>query len=239
MLPVIDSQLPSSFAKYYEPFVGGGAVLFHLAPLVAAINDSNEELINLYRVIKDTPCELIRSLQTHANEKEYYYKIRAIDRNPSDYRSLTAVDRASRILFLNRTCFNGLFRVNSSGEYNVPFGRYKNPDFVKKDTILAVSRYLRDNDIEIFCGDYKNLLATVGTGDFVYLDPPYDPVSESSNFTGYTKGGFNKDDQAQLKEQCDVLHEKRAFFLYQIQQQILFSTCTGNTPLKLFLRKEP
>lgn len=213
LLKEIEQHVPAQFTKYYEPFVGGGAVLFHFQPKNAVINDQNEELINLYNVIKHSPDELIEDLKRHTNEEEYFYSIRLLDREKSEYSKLTPIRRASRIIFLNKTCFNGLFRVNSSGEFNSPFGRYKNPAIVNGITIRAVSNYLSKNNIQILNLDYIKSLSGIRKGSFVYFDPPYDPVSDSSNFTGYTKNGFTKKDQIELKNLCDTLHAKGVKFL--------------------------
>lgn len=213
LLKEIEKHIPDQFTRYYEPFVGGGAVLFHLQPKNAVINDQNEELINLYNVIKHSPDELIADLRRHKNEEEYFYDIRLLDREKNTYLKLTSIQRASRIIFLNKTCYNGLFRVNSAGEFNAPFGRYKNPAIVNEITVKAVSSYLSKNNVQILNTDYKKSLSRIRKGSFVYFDPPYDPVSDSSNFTGYTKNGFNKEDQVQLRNLCDKLHAKGIKFL--------------------------
>ncbi len=209
----IHKQLPKNFSRYYEPFVGGGALLFYLQPQKAVINDSNAELINLYEVIKKAPDELIEDLKKHKNEEEYFYKIRSLDRDKDFYRELNNVQKASRIIYLNKTCYNGLFRVNSAGEFNAPFGRYKNPNIVNEVTIKAVSAYFVKNDIRILNKDYKKALANIRKGAFVYFDPPYDPISDSASFTGYTKGGFDRDEQERLKSVCDWLDRKGVKFL--------------------------
>lgn len=213
LLLEIARYVPRNFGRYYEPFVGGGAVLFYLQPTKATINDSNEELINLYEVVKLAPNELIEDLKRHKNEEDYFYQIRELDRDKSVYAELNNIQRASRIIFLNKTCYNGLFRVNSAGEFNSPFGRYKNPNIVNETTIRAVSNYLSKNDIQIMNGDYERALARIRTGSFVYFDPPYDPVSSSANFTGYTKGGFDRDEQGRLKRVCDRLDRRGVKFL--------------------------
>ena len=213
LLADIDELLPNKFSKYYEPFVGGGAVLFHLQPKNAIINDNNEELINVYEVIKDNPKELIEDLKKYKNEKEYFYEIRSLDRNKNEYSKLSKIQKASRIIFLNKTCYNGLFRVNNSGEFNAPFGRYKNPNIVNDITIQAVSNFLNQNDIKILNIDYEKSLNIIRKGSFVYFDPPYDPISNSSSFTGYTKNGFDKNEQIRLKQVCDRLNEKGVKFL--------------------------
>jgi len=215
LLPEIDKLKPKTgtWNKYYEPFIGGGALLFHLQPKSAIINDFNEELINIYKVIKSSPEELITHLGTHENEEDYFYSLRGLDRNQDVYDSLSNIEKASRIIYLNKTCFNGLFRVNSSGEFNAPYGRYEKPNIQNKYTIRAVSKYFNDNEIEIKSGDYEKVLEKVDSNSFVYFDPPYDPVSDSSNFTGYTKNGFGRDEQKRLKLICDKLHKKGTKFL--------------------------
>lgn len=214
IMPSIMEYIPQDIKKsiYIEPFVGGGAVLFHLQPLKAVINDYNEELINVYNIIKTNPDELIKDLKKHKNDSDYFYEIRGIDRTEK-FKKLSDVQRASRIIYLNKTCFNGLYRVNSAGEFNAPFGRYKNPNIVNEPTLRAVSRYLNENEIEINCGDYEKVLKKVTKKSFVYLDPPYHPISESSNFTGYVEGGWDENDQIRLREWCDYLDKRGIKFL--------------------------
>jgi len=213
LLVEIKQHIPNQFSKYYEPFIGGGAVLFHLQPKNAIINDSNKELVNLYKVIKESSEELIEDLKTHENEEKYFYNIRGVDREKEKYSELNNIQRASRIIFLNKTCYNGLFRVNSSGEFNSPFGRYKNPNIINEITIKAVANYLNNNKIQILNTDYEKSLLKIKKEAFVYFDPPYDPISDSSNFTGYTKKGFDKTEQERLKKVCDKLNDKGVKFL--------------------------
>ncbi|MDI9311547.1 MAG: DNA adenine methylase [Limnohabitans sp.] len=214
LMPSIVGHLPENIKdyKYIEPFIGGGAVFFNLQPKNAIINDYNEELINVYQVIKDNLDELIIDLKKHKNEAEYFYSIRSLDRN-GEFKKLSAVQRASRVIFLNKTCFNGLYRVNNAGEFNSPFGRYKNPNILNEPTLKAVNKYLNSNNIEINSGDYSEILKQIDKKCFVYLDPPYHPISESSNFTGYVQGGWNMYDQIDLKTACDELHKKGVKFL--------------------------
>ncbi len=213
LLNDIEKHIPVNFSRYCEPFVGGGAVLFYIQPPKAVINDSNEELVNLYKVIKESPEDLIEDLKKHKNEEKYFYKIRGLDRDKEKYKALTKIERASRIIFLNKTCYNGLFRVNRSGEFNSPFGRYKNPNIVNDITIRAVGNYLSKNDIRILTTDYEKSLSKIKKGAFVYLDPPYYPISDSSSFTGYTKNGFDRAEQKRLKKECDKLNSKGVKFL--------------------------
>ena len=177
------------------------------------VNDINEELINVYKVIRDHVEELIEDLKRHKNEADYFYKIRELDRDKEKYNQLTSTQKASRILYLNKTCYNGLFRVNQQGEFNTPFGRYKNPNIVNENTLRAVSSYFNKAKITFKCGDFEEAVKGVRKGSFVYFDPPYDPVSVSANFTGYDKGGFDRDEQIRLKKLCDKLNSKKVNFL--------------------------
>lgn len=214
ILPDIVELMPKQLNRqtYYEPFLGGGAVLFHLQPRNAIVNDFNSELVNLYIVIRDHLEELLQDLRLHVNEPEYFYHLRSLDRTP-EFENLTLVQKASRVVFLNKTCFNGLYRVNSSGEFNTPFGRYKNPNIVNEPTLRAVSRYLNNNNIQLLNGDYAEAVANADRRSFVYFDPPYHPISASSNFTGYIEGGWNENDQIRLRELCDQLTERNVKFL--------------------------
>lgn len=214
LLPQIKLFLPNNLSSYTycEPFVGGGALLFDLQPKHAIINDLNQELINVYNVIKNNPEELIEDLKKHYNTSEYFYEIRSVDRFPL-FQEFNNIQRASRIIYLNKTCYNGLYRVNNSGEFNSPFGKYKNPNIVNEPVIRAVSKYLNNVDIKIFSTDFETVLNDLPEHSFVYLDPPYHPLSESSNFTGYTQGGWNENNQIRLRNACNILNEKGIKFL--------------------------
>lgn len=212
LMPAINELLPRKYSAYYEPFVGGGAVLFEIQPQKAIVNDFNAELVNTYNVIKNNPEELIEDLKSHLNESDYFYNIRALDRQ-AGFDELSDLKKASRVIYLNKTCYNGLYRVNNSGEFNSPFGKYKNPNIVNDVTIRAVSKYFNSNDITIINEDFENAVKNIRKGAFVYFDPPYDPVSKSSNFTGYVQGGFDTFDQVRLKELCDTLDKKGVNFL--------------------------
>jgi DNA adenine methylase len=212
LLPAIKNHIPKKFSTYIEPFVGGGAVLFTLQPKKAVINDFNIQLINVYRVVRDEPDALIDDLKKHKNQPEYFYKIRALDRT-GQFDKLSEVEKASRIIYLNKTCYNGLYRVNRSGEFNTPFGRYKKPNIINEPTIRAVSAYLKKNNIQILNADFTEALKEIDRDSFVYFDPPYHPVSASSSFTGYMHDGFNKSEQERLKKTCDMLDKKGIRFL--------------------------
>jgi len=202
LLPRIDVQ----FQNYWEPFVGGGALFFALfesgiipscsnrgsnIPTTITINDKNEELANAYKVIQSNVLDLIASLEKHVVTKEHFYEIRA-----QDPLRLSEVERASRFIFLNKTCYNGLWRVNKKGQFNVPYGRYKNPKIFEETNLLAVSCALRG--VSILCEDFQEMAMRAQPGDFVYFDPPYHPLSESSNFTSYVDSGFDRNDHERL-----------------------------------------
>jgi len=213
LLDSITALLPEKFSSYCEPFLGGGAVLFSLQPSKAIVNDLNSDLIRVYKVIKDDVETLIELLGKHENSSEYFYSMRDLDRNKEVYVNMSDAEKASRLLYLNKTCFNGLFRVNSSGEFNSPFGYYKNPNIVNEPVLRAVNRYFNTISIDFFSEDFAETLERVNKGGFVYLDPPYDPVSDTANFTGYNKGGFSQSEQVRLKEVCDILTKRNIKFM--------------------------
>lgn len=209
MLPL----LPTHVNTYCEPFVGGGALLFHLQPARAIINDVNAELINLYQVVKDDVEGLLEVLATFRNEAKTFYEVRAWDRDHAAYAQLSDIQKAARLLYLNKTCYNGLFRVNKAGEFNAPFGNYRNPNIVNAPVLRAVSTYLNSADIDMVTGGYAEILTGLPTGSFVYLDPPYDPVSDTASFTSYSKGGFGRQDQILLRKHCDDLDKRGIKFM--------------------------
>lgn len=190
-----------------------GAMLFDLQPKRAYVNDINSNLILVYTVIRDAVYELISCLQTFENNAETFYAVRNWDRDKDKYATLSDVQKAARIIYLNKTCYNGLYRVNNAGEFNAPFGNYKNPNIINAPVLKAVSSYFNTAEIHFSSTDYAELLNTVKRGTFVYLDPPYDPVSNTSSFTGYTKGGFTRDDQIRLRKCCDELDRKGIRFM--------------------------
>ncbi len=212
LLPEIVKYVPKRISKhtYYEPFIGGGALLFELQPQKAVINDSNKELINCYEVVRDSLDELIEELSKdkYTNSETSYYEMRDLDRSTKKYEILSEVEKAARIIYLNKTCYNGLFRVNSQGQFNVPFGRYKNPNFLDDAVLRAVNKYLNSNNITLLNQDFAEAVKDAKRGDFVYFDPPYDPVSETASFTGYDVNGFNRDQQKRLKKVFDDLNKR-------------------------------
>lgn len=203
-------NMPKSYNRYFEPFIGGGALFFELQPENAYISDMNDELINLYSVVRDNVYELISDLNKHEVSKEYFLEIRNLDRT-DEYKNLSDVQRASRFIYLNRTCFNGLYRVNSQGQFNVPFGNYKKPRIVDEKNLLNCSELLKNTEIK--CADFSEILTKVKRGDFVYFDPPYVPLNETSSFTSYTKDGFDMDMQFKLREVCDELDSMGVMFM--------------------------
>ncbi len=213
LLDEIAPRLPKRITTYCEPFLGGGAVLFSLQPRNAIVNDLNADLMLVYEVIRDDVELLIAALEQHENTAEYFYNIRDLDRDKDAYREMSAIERASRIIYLNKTCYNGLFRVNASGEFNSPFGHYKNPNIVNAPVLRAVSKYLTANNIQLLHIDFEEVLQRVPRGGFVYLDPPYDPVSDTASFTGYNRGGFGREEQERLKRCCDELAARGVRFL--------------------------
>lgn len=211
LLPELIKYIPK-FTTYCEPFVGGGALFFYLQPQKAIINDFNKDLINTYITIRDDLEKLIEYLSTYKNDAENYYKIRELDRLPL-FQKMSNTQKASRLIYLNKTCYNGLFRVNSMGEFNSPFGYYKSPNIINEPILRAISKYLQKANVTFFSEDFEIVVKDLQKDTFVYFDPPYDPVSVSSNFTGYTNLGFGKNEQKRLKKVCDNLNNKGIKFL--------------------------
>ena len=213
LLGILAPLLPGRVDAYCEPFVGGGALFFHLQPKTAYINDINYELIRVYEVVKNDVEALISALKEYKNDPAYFYSVRDLDRDKPKYSALSDVEKAARIIYLNKTCYNGLFRVNSAGEFNSPFGDYRNPNIVNEPTLRAVSSYLNAASVRFTSIDYAEVLHALPEGAFAYLDPPYDPVSDTSSFTGYAKGGFSRCEQIRLRECCDELHGRGIKFM--------------------------
>lgn len=199
--------------NYFEIF-GGGALLFSIDKSKVCrklyLSDSNEELINAYCVIRDDVENLIKNLSKHKTDKNYFYEIRAWDRSRG-YSHRTKLNRASRFIYLNKTAYNGLYRVNAKGQFNVPYGRYAKPKILDVDNLRACSTFLKD--VRISVSDFSKTLDRVSAFDFVYMDPPYAPVSETANFTSYTSIGFGESEQKRLKDFCMGLHEEGALFM--------------------------
>ena len=213
LLNTLRPLLPKKMTTYCEPFIGGGAMFFDMQPKKAYVNDINNDLILVYTVIRDNVEDLIKCLGQFKNTSKMFYEVRDWDRNSSKYKSLSAVEKAARIIYLNKTCYNGLYRVNNAGEFNSPFGNYKNPNIINAPVLRSVNVYFNSSEIYFSAEDYSEILQKLKRGTFVYLDPPYDPVSDTANFTGYSRGGFTKDDQIRLRESCDDLSKRGIRFM--------------------------
>lgn len=210
IVPELLARFPEKIDRYYEPFLGGGAVLFAFRPHAATVLDVNPELINVFKVVRDNVKTLIRSLRRRVYSEEQYYKLRDADRKPG-FAKWSAVRRAARLLYLNKTCYNGLYRVNSQGLFNTPFGKYKNPIICDAPTLRACSRLLQNIDIRE--GDFRQIEHEVTTGDFIYFDPPYVPLTTTANFTSYTKSGFDLEMQKDLYQLCCRLDRRGIRFM--------------------------
>lgn len=212
LIPQMQKYLPKEANKeYYEPFAGAGALFFHMQPAKAYINDMNTELINTYEVIRDDIDNLIRKLKEHEknNTKEYYYSVRIWDRQKG-YNNRSKTTKAARFIYMNKVGFNGLYRVNLKGQFNVPYGRYVNPTVCDETLLRSISKYLNDKDITFSSIDFQEAVKNVDKGAFVYFDPPYDPISKTSSFTQYQKGGFDQEEQKRLKRVADDLVHRGA-----------------------------
>lgn len=212
LLSRLEAHLPAQFERYFEPFLGGGAVFFHLLSrrgrFDAFLSDVNSDLINAYGVVKGDVDGLIKALQGHeqrfnaGNRQDYYYRLRAMPAPASN------IERAARFIMFNKTCFNGLYRVNRSGRFNVPLGRYENPRICDADALRQASVALNRAGATILDRHYGDVLKEARRGDLVYLDPPYSPSSSTSKFTEYTNGGFGDSDQRELAEEFARLSDR-------------------------------
>src|SRR2546425_12695391 len=212
LLPHLFPHVPLRLSNYFEPFLGGGALFFGICSRMTTFNahlsDTNNELVNAYSVIKESPEELIRLLSSFQREYDSEVDKSACFYRKGEWRPTDRIESAARLIFLNKTCYNGLYRVNSKGEFNVPFGRYKNPRILNPDGIRAVSHVLQYTKAELRTIDYKDAIASCGRADFVYLDPPYQPPSKTSSFTDYTPSGFSETDQEELAEELGKLVDR-------------------------------
>ena len=215
--------VPDEFDTYYEPFVGGGALLFELSPKKAVINDSNEELMNVYNVLCNEEkfkkmCNLLNSYETKHSE-EFYYNIRNKDRSKTAFNRLSDYTRAARTIYLNKACFNGLYRVNSKNEFNVPFGKKTYVNTYEGSNLITVSNYLTMNDVKILSVDFEVAVKDAKKGDFVYFDPPYD--SDTKSFTSYTETGFDKSEQTRLARVFKELDKKGVYVMLSNHSTVL------------------
>jgi DNA adenine methylase len=210
LLPELTARMPKQYGKYFEPFLGSGALFFAVQPPSSCLSDNNRDLINAYTVVRDHLEELVEDLSRHPYEKEYYYRLRNADREEG-FEDWTPVRKAARLIYLNKSCFNGLYRVNAKGQFNVPFGRYKNPAICDRNNLARCSRALQSVDLR--CENFEAVEQLSEPGDFVYFDPPYAPVSATSNFTAYQAGGFGVEHHEALARLCNRLDEKGVRFM--------------------------
>jgi DNA adenine methylase len=212
LIEQFENLFPHNFRNYYEPFIGSGAVFFYvkskLKPNKVILSDTNEELINCFCVVRDKPSELVELLLNHRKKhsKEYYYSVRSMESS-----TLDSLDRAARLIYLNKTCFNGLYRVNSKGQFNVPFGDYENPSIFDKNVLFQASQLLQGVHLQVMT--FEKVLDFAGKDDFVYFDPPYIPLSKTSSFTRYSKSDFSMMEQKRLSEVFRILDSRGCFVM--------------------------
>ena len=231
LLGELCAKVPPRYGKYIEPFFGGGALFFALAPKRAVLADSNPELINMYRAVAADAEQVIAHLEQYENTSEHFYEVRALD-----WEQLSPVEAAARTIFLNKTCFNGLYRVNQKGQFNVPFGRYKNPKICDRAAILAATRVL--SRAEIICGDYLDVLEThAAAGDLIFLDPPYLPISAYADFKRYTKERFYEEDHVRLAEMVARLHERGCYVILTNSNHPLVHELYARYPIEIIQTK--
>lgn len=204
LIPELIKQLPE-FNHYFEPFMGGGAFFFYLKPTRATLIDINSDLTNVYQIIQNNVEELIVDLKKHIHSSDYFYEIRDADRRP-EFRDWSPIQRASRLIYLNKTCYNGLYRVNSQGQFNVPFGSYENPRILDEINLRACSHFLKSTTL--LTGSFLSVEALVKPEDFIYFDPPYAPLSPTAYFTNYSQAGFDESMQIALRDLCNRLTER-------------------------------
>ena len=212
LIEQFENLFPHNFRNYYEPFIGSGAVFFYvkskLKPNKVLLSDTNEELINCFLMVRDKPSELVELLLNYRKKhsKEYYYTVRSIESNRLD-----SVNRAARLIYLNKTCFNGLYRVNSKGQFNVPFGDYESPSIFDKNILFQASQLLQGVHLQVMT--FEKVLDFAGKDDFVYFDPPYIPLSKTSSFTRYSKSDFSMMEQKRLSEVFRILDSRGCFVM--------------------------
>jgi DNA adenine methylase len=212
LIEQFENLFPHNFRNYYEPFIGSGAVFFYvkskLKPNKVILSDTNEELINCFCVVRDKPSELVELLLNHRKKhsKEYYYSVRSMESS-----TLDSLDRAARLIYLNKTCFNGLYRVNSKGQFNVPFGDYENPSIFDRNTLFQASQLLQGVHLQVMT--FEKVLDFAGKDDFVYFDPPYIPLSKTSSFTRYSKSNFSMKEQKRPSEVFGILDSRGCFVM--------------------------
>lgn len=212
LIKKIKNKMPNKFGTFYEPFIGGGAVFLNAKPENGVINDINKELINVYRQLKNDPIPVIKAvneLDKNGGDKEYYYLLR--DKyNKKIFKKELDVECAALLIWINKHCFNGLYRVNSKGFFNVPYNNKTTGKSIDENNLIRIGHYLKESNIDIKCEDFEKCCKDVKEGDFVYFDSPYLPVSETAQFTDYTKNGFSMDDHIRLSELFEDLDRRGA-----------------------------
>ena len=228
LLDEILPRVPDNFDTYYEPFIGGGAVFFALEPSKAVISDINSELINAYTVLRDDCHKLIKELDKYDNTEEMYYAVRELDRDHKNYyNTTTPLERAARFIYLNKTCFNGLYRENKKGQFNVPYGKREFVTISDESTLVSCADDLISSNTQIVTSDF-GIITKSKPGDFVYLDPPYIPLSVTSSFTSYSKSGFGMMDQIRLRDICiDLDNRGVKWMLSNSSADAVYSLYTG------------
>lgn len=219
----LKKYVPEKYNTYYEPFLGAGALFFELSPKKAVINDSNKELINVYECLKDSKKfdMLFKELNIYEREhsEEFYYKIRNLDRDKNKFKKLADYKKAARTIYLNKSCFNGLYRVNSKNEFNVPFGKKNKVNTYEGQNLGIVCSILNFNDIKILSVDFEESVKNAKKGDFIYFDPPYD--SDTTTFNSYTENGFDKEEQKRLAKVYKDLDNKGCYVMLSNHNTIL------------------
>lgn len=229
ILDKLKQYIPTKYNCYYEPFIGGGALFFELSPQQAVINDSNQELMNVYQVLCDHDkytkmCKILNHYEANHSE-ELYYEIRNKDKE-KNFKRLSDYKKAARTLYLNKACFNGLYRVNSKGQFNVPFNKNKKINTYDGENLLTIHMYLTMNDITIQSMDFEESVKTAKKGDFVYFDPPYD--SDTKTFNSYTEEGFDKKEQIRLAKVFKELDARGVYVMLSNHNTILVNELYQN-----------
>jgi len=213
----ISQRFPTNYGKYFEPFVGGGAVFMHLQPEKTYLNDVSTELMRVYKAVKCQPSELMEKLSEHERNHQqdpntYYYQVRSWDRDDDKWNSLNDVDKAARMIYLNKTCFNGLYRVNKKGYFNVPFNQKKTVKTYDEENIQNLSNYLNESHVKLLNTDFEEAIKEAEAGDFIYFDPPYDLLN-GNGFESYTEGGFGVEGQKRLAKVVEKLDKKGCYVM--------------------------
>jgi len=211
LLGELRKLMPEKYNHYYEPFFGSGALFFDVKPKDATIGDRNKELINFYTVVRDAPKELLANVLTHSNTSEYYYTIRNLDRNTVFFNKLSDIVKAGRFIYLNKSCFNGLYRLNKSGHFSVPFAKYDKPIYCIPEDVLESSKLLQNT--KIYSGNFDKIKKDIKKGDLIYLDPPYHPLSKTVRPINPADNKFNEKNYNDVKKLCDYIDSIGGYFM--------------------------